>query len=86
MTQADKIEYLAGQVQALIAFAVAIISSHPDPELLAHHLDLLNQVTLASVENSLVADKYVQGVQDVQGRLTTAVETAKRLRANPSSA
>ena len=84
MTESEKIQFLGGQVHALIGFALAIIHTHPAPVRLPRHLDFVGQITLARAEGSLVSDEYLDGVQDVQNRLTHAVETALRQQARPN--
>ena len=85
MTDSEKIEFLAGQVHALMGFAIAIITTSADPTRLARHLDFVGEITLARTEGASVPDSYVEGVQDIQDRLTRAVETARTPRANPSN-
>lgn len=84
MTESEKIEFLGGQVHALMGFAIAVITTNADPAKLARHLDFVGQVTLARTENDLVSDTYIEGIQDVQDRLKRAVETALKQRAGPN--
>jgi len=76
MTDAERLDFLAGQVHALMGFAQAVISTHHAPERLARHLDSIGQMALARAEGTLVSDDYVDGVQDVQNRLKRGVEIA----------
>lgn len=85
MTPEEKIEFLAGQVHALIGFATAIITASPDPGHLARHLDFVGQINLAQAEGELVPNVYIEGVQDIQDRLREAVETALKHRVDPNS-
>jgi hypothetical protein len=39
MTDSEKLEFLAGRVHALVGFATAVITSHPNPMVLARHLE-----------------------------------------------
>jgi len=82
----DDIQFLAGQVHALMGFALAIINTHPSPRTLARQLDLVGQVTLARSEASTVSDDFVEGVQNVQDRLETGVQIALGRRAAPKKA
>jgi hypothetical protein len=83
MTESEKIEFLGGQVHALIGFATAVITASADPSRLGRHLDFVGQINLARAEGSLVSDVYVEGVQDIQDRLRRAVEMALKHRVGP---
>jgi hypothetical protein len=83
MDQNEKIEFLAGQVHALVGFAHAVISSHPNPAVLARHLERIGTVNLARAETAAVHEEYVLGVEDIQGRLKLAVTSARAQRTNP---
>ena len=85
MNNSEKIEFLGGQVHALIGFATAVITASDDLAYLARHLDFVSQTNLVKAENALVDEMYVEGVLDVQKRLKSAVETALAHRAKPSS-
>jgi hypothetical protein len=76
MTESEKIEFLAGQIHALMGFALAVINTHPSPAQLSRHLDFAGEITLARAEGTLVSDHYVEGLQNVQDRLRRGVETA----------
>jgi hypothetical protein len=85
MTEAEKkIEFLGGQIHALMGFALAVINTHPAPARLSRNLDFVGQTTLAHAEGSLVTDAYVDGVQDVQDRLKRGVEMALQQQAPPN--
>lgn len=75
MTDSEKIEFLAGRVHALIGFATAVITSHPDPTLLAHHIERIGDLNLAKAEASAVHEEYILGVVDMRDRLRAAVAT-----------
>jgi hypothetical protein len=77
MTSEEKIEFLGGQVHALIGFATALITSHPNLTLLAEHLEKAGELSLARAESVSVADVYVDGVLDVNDRLSKIVEIAR---------
>lgn len=84
MTDSEKIEFLGGQVHALIGFATAIILADRDPVRLGRYLDYVGQINLAKAEGVAVPDIYVEGVQDIRDRLASAVETALAHRVNPN--
>jgi hypothetical protein len=83
MDQSEKIEFLGGQVHALVGFAHAIITSHPNLALLARHLDEIGKVNLATAETSAVREGYVLGVEDIRDRLKAAVTSALARKTNP---
>jgi hypothetical protein len=85
MTSEEKIAFLGGQVHALIGFATALITSHPNLALLAEHLEKAGELNLARAESMPVADVYVEGVLDVKDRLREIVEIASGQRTRPSN-
>jgi hypothetical protein len=80
MTDSEKLEFLAGQVHALVGFGLAAINTHPSLASLARHLDLAEKATLARVEASAATHDYVDGLRDVFDRLKTGLESARALR------
>ena len=80
MTNAEKLEFLAGQVHALVGFSLAAINTHPGLASLARHLELVEKSSLARVEASAVTEDYVDGLRDVFDRLKTGLESARALR------
>jgi DNA-binding GntR family transcriptional regulator len=76
MTEAEKIEYLGGQVHALVGFAVAVITADEAPQRLARYIELLSEINAAKTAASLASDTYLEGLDNVQSRLKQAVETA----------
>jgi hypothetical protein len=83
MTESEKIEFLAGRVHALLGFATAVITSHPNPTVLAQHLEKIGEINLARAETEPVAEEYVDGVLDIKNRLKNAVEMTLAQRTNP---
>jgi hypothetical protein len=83
MNQSEKIEFLGGQVHALMGFAQAVIASHPDLPVLARRLEQIGTVNLATAETAAVREEYVLGVEDIRDRLKQAVTTALAQRTNP---
>jgi hypothetical protein len=84
MTDSEKIEFFGGQVHALMGFAQAVIMTNPSPERFSRHLDFVGQIALARAESSLVTDAYIDGVQDVQDRLSRSVQMALQRQASPN--
>ena len=64
MQDTEKLEYLGGQVNTLLAFVAASIQAHPDPQKLrAAYLrsaDLQESITL----NAAVPENYLRGQRD----------------------
>jgi hypothetical protein len=83
MTDGEKLEFLAGRVHALVGFATAVIPSHPNPALLAEHLEKVGAVNLAQAETAVVHEEYVLGVEDMRDRLKDAVAIAMAQRTTP---
>jgi hypothetical protein len=83
MTDSEKIEFLAGRVHALLGFATAVITSHPNPSILAQHLEKIGEINLARAESETVSDDYVEGVLDIKNRLKRAVETVLAQKIDP---
>jgi hypothetical protein len=74
VTESEKIEFLGGQVHALMGFAIAVITSHPTPAVLALHVDRMAEINLANAESTAVVETYIDGVLDVKDRLKSATE------------
>ena len=69
MTDSEKLDFLGGQVHALMGFALAAIKAHHDLAKFAWHFDSVGKTTLKRVEATLTSESYVDGVKDVQDRL-----------------
>ncbi len=75
--ETENVQFLAGQVHALVGFCIAIINNHPSPTQLGLHLDAVEHVTLAHVESTLVMEDFLDGVRNVFDRLKAAVADAE---------
>jgi hypothetical protein len=75
--ETENVQFLAGQVHALVGFCIAIINNHPSPAQLGLHLDAVEHVTLAHVESTLVMEDFLDGVRNVFDRLKAAVSDAE---------
>jgi cell pole-organizing protein PopZ len=80
MSEASRLEYLAGQVAALNAFAIALTDTHPDREALQSEYGRLaeNQVALSSPEP--VSEAYLNGQQQTAEPLLANI--AARVRSH----
>jgi hypothetical protein len=85
MTGDEKIEFLGGQVHALMGFATALITSHQNLALLAEHLEKAGEINLATAESMPISDTYVEGVLDVKDRLRNIVGIALEQRRRPDN-
>lgn len=81
MTAEEKIDFLGGQVHALFGVCNALILSHQNLPLASRSVALIAQANLAGAETKLVAESYIDGVQDIWGRIRIALETAPEQRA-----
>jgi hypothetical protein len=75
--ETENVQFIAGQVHALVGFCVAVINSHPSPEMLGLHLEAVEHVTLAHVESTLVMEDFLEGTRNVFDRLKAAVADAE---------
>ena len=73
----ENVQFLAGQVHALVGFCIAIINTHPSPAELSQHIEAAEHVTLAHVESTLVIEDFLDGVRNVFDRLKIAVADAE---------
>jgi hypothetical protein len=76
MTESEKIEFLAGQVHALMGFTTAVVLSHPNVPLLAKGIETVAQANLALAEGIAVTDRYIDGIQDIWGAVRKAIAIA----------
>lgn len=73
-------EFLAGRIHALLAFALALIETHPNLALLEQHLAAAEQAGLAVTEATLVPDKFLDGQRQVMERLRQRAVRAQARR------
>jgi hypothetical protein len=83
MTPEEKIEFLGGQVHALVGVCAAFINNDPNPTRLDKLLETVEQATLARVESELVQEDYLEGVRDVMDRLRKAAASAAARQTRP---
>lgn len=76
MTDAERIDYLTGQVVALKGFCIALIASHPDPELLGHAIERTGEQAVALALPTSASDALLAGLANIQ----TALEGTLQLR------
>lgn len=84
--ESENVQFLAGQVHALIGFCIAIINTHSSPAELSQHIEAAEHVTLAHVESTLVIEDFLDGVRNVFDRLKVAVADAEARQAAQAAA
>ena len=69
------------QLAALKTFCVAVLATHPEPEILKKCLDTLSEVTLAKTLGDSASEAMLAGVESVLADLKTAAD--RRLSIKP---
>jgi hypothetical protein len=69
LSDAARMAYLIGQVQALTSFAFAVAESHPNRSLLRDLFESASQAGLAKIETTLASDHTVAGFQDAADKI-----------------
>lgn len=72
--EVDRVDFLAGQVHALVSFALAAATTHREPLLLRAEYEKSSQTGLAKMEMSPASDRAVAGFQDVTRRILSILE------------
>jgi hypothetical protein len=72
--EAARSDFLAGEVHALLAFALAVARAHPNPAALLAQFLAAEQAGLARLETQLALDELVEGYQFVTDRLRVVLE------------
>jgi len=83
MPEDTRTDYIAGQVHGLIAFALAVISSHHDPANLEAHLASVSFAAGARAGAEPVSEDFLEGMEDVAGRLRKIAEKARLRKGAP---
>jgi hypothetical protein len=81
----DKIDFMNGQIKALVNFATVLIQSHPTPTALRHHFETVARSDPSSPEGLSISEAYVDGMADIDRQLAVALERviAQRDRHEP---
>ena len=72
----DKIDYLDGQIKALLNFVAVLIKSHPSPELLKINFEAATKSEPDSPEDLSVSQAYLDGMTELDRRLATLIKDA----------
>ena len=82
MAQLDKLDYLYGQVNALLAFAAASIQYHPEPEKFREGFRRSAALQESNAMNQAVSEDYLRGQQETTAGLEKIFEIVCQLRKN----
>jgi hypothetical protein len=76
----DKIDYLDGQLKALLNFVAALIKAHPAPDVLQKHFATSTASEPDSPEDLSVSDAYLDGLTEVDRRIKLLIQQAVERR------
>ena len=82
MPELDKLEYLYGQVNSLLAFAVASIQFHPDPERLREGFRRSSELQETNAMNLAVSEDYLRGQRETSEALEKIFGIVCQLKKN----
>jgi hypothetical protein len=82
MPELDKLDYLYGQVNALLAFAVASIQFHPDPEKLREGFSRSSELSESNAMNAAVSEDYLRGQRETSEALERIFRIVCQLKKN----
>lgn len=71
----DVMRYADGQMQALVAFALALAKTHQDPSLLLRHFEEASRAALSRSE-SLAPDNSAEAAQQISQRILAVLRKA----------
>jgi hypothetical protein len=74
MDDAQRLQFVGGQVLALSHLMTMLINAHPNPRDLKEHFEAVKQVGLAKVEGVLVPDEYLDGLRNIYDSVDRALE------------
>lgn len=69
MKDSEKIDFLAGNIDALLAFVSAVIRTHHDRDSLAQAFTTSQERQTAVALNTQASDQYIAGQQSMRERL-----------------
>jgi hypothetical protein len=82
MAQIDKLEYLYGQVNALLAFAAASIQYHPEPEKFREGFRRSSELQESNALGLAVSEDYLRGQKETIDGLEKVFQIVCQLRNN----
>jgi hypothetical protein len=74
----DKIDYLNGQLKALLNFTEALIKSHPAPQQLKAQFEAETRDAPDSPEDISVSQAYLDGLTEVNQQLAALIRAAAK--------
>ncbi|NEW87868.1 MULTISPECIES: hypothetical protein [Rhodopseudomonas] len=72
----DKIDFMNGQIKALLNFANALIKSHPSPAILRHNFETKARAAPNAPQGLSLSEAYIDGMADINRQLAVALEHA----------
>ena len=69
MSDAERIDFLGGQVAALLVFAAAVVKTHRNPKGLAEDFLKRSELQIASSLASKVSEPHIRGQNQIRERL-----------------
>jgi hypothetical protein len=82
MPELDKLDYLYGQVNALLAFAAASIQYHPEPEKLREGFRRSAALSETNAMNLAVSEDYLRGQREMSEGLEKVFQIVCELKKN----
>ena len=73
-TPETKFNFVSGEVQALLAFAIILAKTSPQPKLVLSEFQEIEQARIAEAEMLLVGDELLQGFQFATAKIRKALE------------
>lgn len=67
------LEQFSGRVHGFNTVMLAIAASHPEPQLFLSELERVEQFSLAQAENTLLSDRYIEGMRQSIDLVRTAL-------------
>jgi hypothetical protein len=62
----QRVDFLAGQVHGLLAFALTVINIHPDPANFQAQLEATDLSATGRIGAELVSDVFLEGMADIR--------------------
>ena len=82
MENLNKLDYLYGQVNALLAFAAASIQYHPDPDTFREGFRRSSALQETNAMNAAVSEDYLRGQQETTAGLEKIFHIVSQLKQN----
>jgi hypothetical protein len=80
MSESEKIEFLGGQVTALMHMVGVLFKIVPDREALQKQYATTKQIGLAKIEAQLVPDVYIDGMHEIYQQMEKLISSAPERR------